>query len=336
MARLAILGAGSWGTALAIQLTGESGHDVHLWEFRPDAVEALKHDRENREFLPGALFPDGITVTNDLGETLADAEIVLIVVPSQVTRAVLQQVDPAAVKDKILVGCSKGIENGTLKRMSEIAEEVFGPDVAGRYVALSGPSHAEEVSQRIPTTVVAAGRDLGLAKRVQQEFSSSTFRVYSSQDVVGVELGASLKNVIAIASGICDGMGFGDNTRGALMTRGLHEISRLGLQLGGQRETFAGLSGMGDLITTCTSRHSRNRYVGEQLGKGRRLNDILKNMHMIAEGVATTKSAYDLAAREKVEMPITHQVYRILFEDADAREAVTALMTRSLKVEHHL
>ncbi|MFH0881949.1 MAG: NAD(P)H-dependent glycerol-3-phosphate dehydrogenase [bacterium] len=336
MSSLAILGAGSWGTALAIQLTSESGHDVRLWEFRPDAAEALKRDRENREFLPSAMFPDGITVTNDLNETLAGVEIVLLVVPSQVTRKVMEQIDPLAVKDKVWVGCSKGIENGSLKRMSEVAEEVLGPDIANRYIALSGPSHAEEVSQNIPTTVVAAGRDLALAQRIQKEFSSRTFRVYASDDVVGVELGASLKNVIAIASGICDGMGFGDNTKGALMTRGLHEITRLGIQLGGQRETFAGLSGMGDLITTCTSRHSRNRFVGEQLGKGRTLNNILKNMHMIAEGVTTTKSANDLANREGVEMPITHQVYRILFEEADAREAVTALMTRSLKVEHHL
>lgn len=336
MSKLAILGAGSWGTALAIQLAGESGHEVCLWEFRPDAAEALKRDRENREFLPGAMFPDGISISNDLAEAIHGVEIVLLVVPSQVTRKVLEQIDPKTAAEKIWIGCSKGIENNSLKRMSEVAEEVWGPEIAPKYIALSGPSHAEEVSQNIPTTVVAAGADIDLSKRIQHEFSSGTFRVYASDDVVGVELGASLKNVIAIASGICDGMGFGDNTKGALMTRGLHEMTRLGRQLGGQRETFAGLSGMGDLITTCTSRHSRNRYVGEQLGKGRKLDDILKNMHMVAEGVATTKSAYELAVREKVEMPITHQVYRILFEEADAREAVTKLMTRSLKVEHHL
>jgi len=336
MANLAVLGAGSWGTALAIQFAGASGHRVRLWEFRPDAAEALKRDRENREFLPGAPFPDQIEVTNVLEEALEDAETVLLVVPSQVTRKVLEQIDPATAMDKIWVGCSKGIENGTLKRMSEVATEILGDKIMDRYVAFSGPSHAEEVALSIPTTVVAASNDLEIARKVQHDLSSPTLRVYASGDVVGVELGASLKNVIAIATGICDGMGFGDNTRGALMTRGLHEMSRLGLQLGGQRETFSGLSGMGDLITTCTSKHSRNRYVGEQLGKGRKLDEILKSMHMVAEGVTTTKSVHDLYLRENVEMPIAEKVYSVLFENADARQAVVELMTRSLKVEHHL
>jgi len=335
MAKFAVLGAGSWGTALAVLLAGENKHPVRLWEFLPDAAKRLAEDRENREFLAGVTFPSGIEVSNDLAYCVQDAEAVLVVVPSQVVRSVLSGLQGAQT-DKIWIGASKGIENSTLKRMSEVTAELLGEQVSDRYVALSGPSHAEEVGKAIPTTVVAASQNLETARKVQEWFSCPSFRVYASDDPVGVELGASLKNIIAIATGICDGLGFGDNTRGALITRGLHEISRLGTALGGTRETFAGLSGLGDLVTTCTSRHSRNRYVGEQLGRGRSLDDILKTMHMVAEGVATTRSAWDLAQREKVEMPITEQVYRILFEGASAKEAVTQLMTRSLKVEQRL
>ena len=335
MAKLAVLGAGSWGTALAILFAGEGGHTVKLWEFFPEVAKKLADDRENREFLPEIPFPDGIEITNDLTYAVDGVDAVVVVVPSQVVRATLKNLKDDH-SDKIWIGASKGIENNTLMRMSEITAELLGPDVAARYVALSGPSHAEEVARSIPTTVVAASNDLATSRQVQQWLSGPTFRVYAGEDVVGVELGASLKNIIAIATGICDGMGFGDNTRGALITRGLHEISRLGIALGGKRETFAGLSGLGDLVTTCTSRHSRNRYVGEQLGRGRSLEDILGTMHMVAEGVATTRSAWDLAQREGVEMPIAEQVYRILFEHASVREALVQLMTRSLKVEQHL
>lgn len=335
MANFAVLGAGSWGTALAVLLAGEQNHKVKMWEFFPEAAKKLAEDRENREFLPDVMFPDNIEVTNDLAYSLEGVDGVLVVVPSQKVRSVLQNIK-GDHSDKVWIGASKGIENNTLKRMSEVTEEFLGEGVARRYVAFSGPSHAEEVGKSIPTTVVAGCHDLETAQTVQEWFSGRTFRVYASDDPVGVELGASLKNVIAIATGICDGMGFGDNTRGALITRGLHEISRLGTALGGKRETFAGLSGMGDLITTCTSKHSRNRYVGEQLGRGRSLEDILKSMHMVAEGVATTRSAWDLAQREGVEMPIAEKVYQILFEGASAREAVIQLMTRSLKVEQHL
>ncbi|MCB2198807.1 NAD(P)H-dependent glycerol-3-phosphate dehydrogenase [bacterium] len=335
MANFAVLGAGSWGTALAVLLAGEQNHKVKMWEFFPEAAKKLAKDRENREFLADVMFPDNLEVTNDLPYSLDGVDGVLVVVPSQLVRSVLKTIE-GDQSDKIWIGASKGIENKTLKRMSEVTEEFLGKEVARRYVALSGPSHAEEVGKSIPTTVVAGCHDLETAQTVQEWFSGQTFRVYASDDPVGVELGASLKNVIAIATGICDGMGFGDNTRGALITRGLHEISRLGSVLGGKRETFAGLSGMGDLITTCTSKHSRNRYVGEQLGRGRSLEDILKSMHMVAEGVATTRSAWDLAQREGVEMPITEKVYEILFEGASAREAVIQLMTRSLKVERHL
>jgi glycerol-3-phosphate dehydrogenase (NAD(P)+) len=339
MAKFAVLGAGSWGTALGILLAQSGNHEVTLWEFRPDAAKALTEDRENKEFLAGIPFPEKLGVTNDLDEAIENNEAILLVIPSQVTRSVLEEISlkhSDKVQDKIWIGASKGIENGTLQRMSEVTADVFGDEVLKKYVTLCGPSHAEEVSKSIPTTVVAAGISIDVARQVQEWFSGPTFRVYASEDLIGVELGASLKNVVAIATGICDGLKFGDNTRGALITRGLHEISRLGIALGGQRETFAGLSGMGDLVTTCTSQHSRNRHVGEELGRGKTLKEILDSMHMVAEGVATTQSAWGLAQRENITMPITEQVYKILFEDASAKEAVYQLMTRSLKVEHHL
>ncbi len=334
MADFAVLGAGSWGTALAILLKQHTdNHKVMLWEFRPDAAERLKKERVNREFLPGIPFPDGLEVTSDLNEALHGREAVLMVVPTQFVRSALEKVTDIP-KDAIWIGASKGIENKTLMQISDVAGQILGPEVHDRFVALSGPSHAEEVSRNLPTTVVAACPDLSLAKQVQHWFSGQSFRVYASDDRTGVELGGALKNVIAIATGMCDGLGFGDNTKGALMTRGLVEMARLGVHLGGRQETFAGLSGMGDLITTCTSRHSRNRHVGEELGRGRSLNDILKNMTMVAEGVATTQSVYNLSHKTGVEMPITEQVYRILFEEASPRDAVIELMTRSLKVEH--
>ncbi len=333
MAVIAVLGAGSWGTALAILLAEHGDHDVRLWEFRPDAAGKLAEERENREFLPGAPFPDPLRVTNDLREALEGTEGALIVVPSQFVRSALERID-WDVSDKLWIGASKGIENRTLMRMSEVATEVLGEGIRERYVALSGPSHAEEVARKLPTTVVAACPDLDHARRVQTWFSGPTFRVYASDDIVGVELGGSLKNTIALGTGICDGLGFGDNTRGALITRGLAEIARLGVRLGGRPETFAGLSGMGDLITTCTSPHSRNRYVGEQLGKGRTLEEILSSMHMVAEGVETTRAVHRLSRKAEVEMPISEQVYRVLFEGASPRKAVQQLMTRSLKVEN--
>lgn len=333
MADISVLGAGSWGTALAKLLAEKGDHSVTLWEFRKDAAKRLMEDHENREFLPGVPLPESIYITSDLEETLGRAEAILVVVPSQFVRSVMIRISKDHAS-KTWIGASKGIENKTLLRMSQVAAEIFGEDILDHYVTLSGPSHAEEVSRNLPTTVVTAGRNLELAKKVQVWFSGPTFRVYASDDIVGVELGASLKNVIAIATGILDGLGFGDNTRGALLTRGLAELTRLGVKLGGRPETFAGLSGIGDLVTTCTSKHSRNRYVGEQLGKGRSLDDILGSMNMVAEGVATTQSVHDLAQRYQVEMPISEQVYRILFEGVSAKEAVSKLMMRSLKVEN--
>ncbi len=336
MAHFGVLGAGSWGTALGIQLAQQNEHTVRLWEFRPDAAITLESDRENREFLPGAPFPDSLEITSNLNHALDGAEAVLLVVPAQVTRGVLEQIKPEQVAGIPLLGASKGIEQKSLLRMSQVVKDVLGNDAGANYLALSGPSHAEEVAKGIPTTVVIAGTNHNLAAEAQQWFSSPAFRVYSSDDTVGVELGGALKNIIALATGICDGLGFGDNTRGALMTRGLHEITRLGVALGGQRETFAGLSGMGDLITTCTSKHSRNRFVGEQLGVGRTLDDILENMTMVAEGVATTQAGFQLAHQLGVELPIVDKVHQILFEGHEAKQAVIELMTRSLKVEQHL
>lgn len=333
MADFCILGAGSWGTALAVLLASQEEHSVHLWEYRPDAAARLAKERMNREFLPAVSFPPAIDVFNDIDEALAGSEAVVIAVPSQFVRSSLKLIDRLP-SGATWISATKGIENGTLMRMSQVAGEILGEEVGSRFVAFSGPSHAEEVSVGLPTTVVAACPDIELAKTVQQWFSTPTFRTYASDDLVGVEIGGATKNIIAIATGMCDGLGFGDNTRGALITRGLAEIARLGMKLGGRFETFAGLSGIGDLITTCTSRHSRNRYVGEQIGKGRTLEYIRKTMVMIAEGIITAKSVYHLGRKVEVEMPITEQVYRILYEDASPREAVMQLMTRSLKVEH--
>lgn len=336
MAHFSILGAGSWGTALGIMLAEQDEHTVRLWEFRPDAAVTLNKDRMNNEFLAGAAFPDSLEVTSDLHHALEDADAVLFVVPAQVVRGVLEQIDPEWIKGKMLIGAAKGIEQNTHLRMSEVVKDVHGEEYSANFLALSGPSHAEEVAKRIPTTVVIASPNMELSEKAQQWFSCPEFRVYASQDIVGVELGGALKNIIALATGICDGLGFGDNTRGALMTRGLHEMTRLGVALGGQRETFSGLSGMGDLITTCTSKHSRNRYVGEQLGLGHSLDDILEQMTMVAEGVATTQAGFELAQKLGVELPIVNKVHEILFEELGAKRAVTELMTRSLKVEQHL
>jgi glycerol-3-phosphate dehydrogenase (NAD(P)+) len=330
--RVAILGAGSWGTAIALLLHGK-GFAARLWEYRPEAAERLRRERENREFLPGVPLPHEIKIDSDARVCLDGAQAAILAIPSQFVRSALANVKALFPPAALIINAAKGIEEQTLMRPSEVVKDLLPEALPDRYVALSGPSHAEEVSRGIPTSVVAAGENLDTARRVQELFSTPNFRVYASQDLIGVELGAALKNIIALATGICDGLGFGDNTKGALLTRGLAEIARLGLKLGGQPRTFAGLSGMGDLITTCTSRHSRNRYVGEQIGKGRKLDEILSGMTMIAEGVRTTRSARDLARREAVPMPITEAVYAILFEDKNPKQAVTELMTRDLKVE---
>lgn len=331
--RIAVLGAGSWGIALAMVLE-HNGHEVTLWEFRADAAERLHQTRDAREFLPGIKIPVSIQVKNDFERACAEQSILIIAVPSHVVRSVgerLNNLKPE--KFPIVVNVAKGVENDTLLRMSEVLEQTIHWANKDNIVTLSGPSHAEEVSRQIPTAIVSASVNFNTAELIQQVFMNEYFRVYTNQDIIGVELGGALKNIIAIAAGICDGAGFGDNTKAALQPRGLVEIVRLGTAMGADPITFAGLSGMGDLIVTCMSRHSRNRHVGEQIGKGRKLEDILKEMVMVAEGVKTTKSAYALSQKYKVEMPIIKQVYQILFENKDARDALKELMLRGPKEE---
>ncbi|MCX6640584.1 MAG: NAD(P)-dependent glycerol-3-phosphate dehydrogenase [bacterium] len=327
-----VLGAGGWGTTLALLLLGK-GFEVRLWEFRPDAARKVSLERENKEFLPGIPLPETLLIDSDPAIVLSGVNVIVLAIPSQFVRHAILNLVGLIEPGAMIVNAAKGIEEQTLKRPSEVISNLLAGIYPDHYVALSGPSHAEEVSRGIPTSVVAASQNLETARQAQNIFFTPNFRVYASEDLVGVEIGAALKNVIAIAAGISDGLGFGDNTKGALLTRGLAEMTRLGVKLGGQPRTFAGLSGMGDLITTCMSRHSRNRYVGEQIGLGRTLTEVLAGMSMVAEGVRTTKSAHEIGRREGVPMPITDAIHAVLFEDKSPRQAVVDLMTRDLKVE---
>jgi glycerol-3-phosphate dehydrogenase (NAD(P)+) len=332
MSRVAVLGAGSWGTTLGLVLH-DNGHSVIFWEFDVAQVQAIGKERENRKFLPGIIIPDSVTITNDLEEALEGADAVVFAVPSHAVRAVAAAARDGIGRDVVVVNVAKGIENESLARMSEVLAEELGRPGASGITSLVGPSHAEEVSRKLPTTVVAAAVDQETAVVVRDLFMTENLRVYTNTDLVGVELAGSLKNVIAIAAGICDGLGYGDNTKGALLTRGLAEITRLGVTMGGRPETFAGLSGMGDLITTCISRHSRNRHVGESIAAGKTLTEVLESMVMVAEGVRTTKSAVALARKLNIEMPITEQMHRVLFEDRNPKEAIRELMIREPKPE---
>ncbi|MBD3320503.1 MAG: NAD(P)H-dependent glycerol-3-phosphate dehydrogenase [Chitinivibrionales bacterium] len=335
--RLTILGAGSWGIALAVLLS-RRGHVVSMWEFNSDDAAMLNEKREHANKLPGISIPEEIFITDNISQAFADADYVICAVPAQTMRSTMKAIAGSVPRTGISdVRCwiivSKGIECGSLKLMSEVlAGEISGLSDS-RIVVLSGPSHAEEVSRGIPTTVVAASHNRALAEEVQREFSTDSFRVYTNTDVVGVELAAGVKNVIAVAAGICDGLGFGDNTKGAILTRGMVEMVRLGKKMGADERTFSGLAGIGDLITTCMSKHSRNRKIGEMIGKGLSLEQALKNMVMVAEGVETTKSVYELAGKYEIEMPITTEVYRSLFENKSAREAARDLMMREFKPE---
>jgi glycerol-3-phosphate dehydrogenase (NAD(P)+) len=330
--RIAVLGAGSWGTTLAI-LLADNSHAVTLWSYRSSDAERMQAIRENPDFLPDIRIPDSIRITHDLFEAIADPEMVVAAVPSQYLRSAIEKIRDRVPSNIIFVNVAKGIENGTLLTMSEMIHEVIPAIAPSRITTLSGPSHAEEVSKKIPTTVVAASVDIETARLVQSAFMVPHFRVYASEDIKGVEIGGSLKNVIAIAAGIIDGANLGDNTKAAVMTRGIAEIARVGVVMGAHVRTFSGLSGIGDLMVTCMSRHSRNRYVGVEIGKGRKLEDILGEMVMVAEGVATTQSAYDLARKVGVETPIVDQVHKILFEGKDPLKACHDLMTRDPKGE---
>jgi glycerol-3-phosphate dehydrogenase (NAD(P)+) len=330
--KISVLGAGGWGTTLAI-LLHYNGHDVTLWEFQKRYSKVLDKTRVNKIFLPGIKIPMEIIITHDLEEASSNKNLIVLAVPSQFLRSVVTKVKPADIKDAIFVNVSKGIENKSLMTMSQMLRDEIPSLDEGQIGVLSGPSHAEEVSRRIPTAVVAASKNHETSKTIQSAFMTSYFRVYSSTDPLGVELGGAFKNVIAIGAGIIDGAKFGDNTKAAIMTRGVAEIARLGVAIGASPETFAGLSGMGDLIVTCMSRHSRNRYVGEQIGSGKKLKEVLKSMEMVAEGVETSRSASQLAQKFDVETPITNEVYKILFEDKDPVKATTDLMTRDMKTE---
>jgi glycerol-3-phosphate dehydrogenase (NAD(P)+) len=330
---IAVLGAGSWGTTLGI-LLGENEHRVTFWEVFPEQVEAIRNDRENKKFLPGVPVPDSIGITGDIGEALEGTELVLCAVPTHTMRDVAAKAAASGrfSPDAIVVNASKGIEEGSLKRMSEVLGEEL-PVEPGRVCSLMGPSHAEEVSRHTPTSVVVAGVDGPTIESVQKVFFRPYFRVYTNPDLVGVEIGVALKNPIAIAAGVCDGLEFGDNTKAALVTRGLAEIARLGVAMGARQETFSGLAGVGDLVVTCLSRHSRNRHVGEKIGQGQTLDRVLSEMVMVAEGVRTTRAAVALGQNFGVELPIIESVHQLLFEDRDPREAIGELMTRPLRQE---
>lgn len=324
--RIGVIGAGAWGTALA-HVAGQCSHDVVMWAREEDVVEDINTSHTNNRFLPGSALPKNVRATHNLAD-LAGSEIVVNAIPTQFIRAAYSSIEGAevALNETILVNVAKGIELGTHERLSEVFSEV-APGIKA-YAVMSGPSHAEEVVREMPTTVVCASFDMESAIIVQNAFKTDTFRVYITQDVVGVEICGALKNVIAIAAGIIDGAQLGDNTKAAVMTRGLAEISRLGQALGAEKETFFGLAGMGDLIVTCGSQHSRNRYVGEEIGRGRVLVDILADMTAVAEGVATTESALELALEAGIELPITSKVAAILFQGQEPMSAIRELMVR--------
>ncbi|MBQ9986026.1 MAG: NAD(P)H-dependent glycerol-3-phosphate dehydrogenase [Oscillospiraceae bacterium] len=327
--KISIIGSGGWGTALAVLLT-KNGHSVTLWSFEEKEYEHLKNERENRAFLPGVLFPDELVCTNDIS-VAKDAEIVVMAVPSFAVRATAKKLSQYISDEHIVVNVAKGIEKDTSKRLSEIIEEEIpvGCDI----VVLSGPSHAEEVGRGVPTAIIATSRSKSAAETVQNVFMNESFRVYITDDVVGVELGAALKNVMALAAGVCDGLGLGDNSKAALMTRGLAETVRLGVALGGKEETFAGLAGLGDLIVTCMSMHSRNRRAGILIGEGVPTDKALEKIGAVVEGYYATQSAMQLAQRKGIEMPITAEMHKVLFEGADPKNALYNLMTRDKKSE---
>jgi glycerol-3-phosphate dehydrogenase (NAD(P)+) len=329
---IAVLGAGSWGTALAVHL-GRLGHDVRLWGRNAELIAAVEQARQNAVYLPGVAFPESLRPTASLGSACAAADVLLFVCPSGGVRALAEAVRTELRGAPLVVCAAKGVEQGTLLTMSAILEQVLGDEHRSRVAVLSGPSFAREVGLGVPTAVTAAAREVAVAEAVQRVFNGPTFRVYTATDVVGVEIGGAVKNVIALAAGVSDGLGFGHNSRAALITRGLAEITRLAMKLGAERHTLAGLSGLGDLVLTCTGDMSRNRTVGLRLGRGERLADIVASMNEVAEGVRNTVSVRDLARSVGVEVPITEQIYLLLYESKDPRQVVIDLMTRGLRRE---
>lgn len=333
MKKVVIIGAGSWGTALGLVLTSKN-YDVTMWEYDKNRAEEIQNSRENSRYLPGIKFPDNLNVTSEKENLLKGINYVIFSVPSQVLRGVISSFSSQLTENMILVNTAKGIEVSTGMRLSEVMKD----EIIGKYhkniVVLSGPTHAEEVAIGLPTTIVAAGQK-DKAAEIQELFNTKNFRVYLNEDIVGVEVGAAVKNCLAIGAGIADGMGFGDNTKAALITRGIAEMTRFGRAIGADERTFSGLSGIGDLIVTCASKHSRNRHVGECLGKGERIDEILANMTMVAEGVPTVKAVYEQSKRLGISMPIVEATYNVIYNNASAKNMVEALMERELKVEFY-
>jgi glycerol-3-phosphate dehydrogenase (NAD(P)+) len=328
--RIAVLGAGGWGTALALVLAHNPRQRVSLWSARAEHARDLLDRRENVPFLPGVPIPESILLTTDIHEATEDCDLLFEAIPTIYLRPTLMRIAEALPSEVPMVSLTKGVELDTFRRPSEILEELVG---RRPLAVLSGPSHAEEVARRLPTSVVAASTDQGLAEKVQASLTTSWFRVYTDHDIVGVELGGALKNILGIAAGICEGLGLGENAKAALLTRGLVEIARFGVAFGAEHHTFWGLAGMGDLITTCFSKHGRNRQVGVRLGQGEKTSDILASMTMVAEGVYTARSVHDRAQQMRIRMPITDEVYRILYQGKDPRVAVGDLITREPRSE---
>lgn len=334
--RITVIGAGSWGTALAILLS-EKGYDVRLWGHRKEHMDLLAKDRENSQYLKGISFPENLSPVSDLEYAMDGTSIILMVVPSHSFRQTFFKILPLLKEGMTIVSAVKGIENTTLKTMTQVGEEILKSGMGSvkdiEIGVLSGPSFAEEVARGVPTAVTLGFKDLHTAKKLQKILATDSFRIYTSSDVIGLEISAALKNIVAIAAGVCDGLGYGLNTRAALITRGLAEIQRLGIALGAETTTFAGLSGLGDLILTSTGNLSRNRMVGMMLGQGKDIDQIKSEMKMVAEGIKTTKSVYDLAKKMRIEMPILEQVHSILYEGKRCSDAVKMLLQRELKEE---
>lgn len=328
--KIAILGSGAMATACALLLAERADQEVAIWARSREYADQIQTERENRRLLPGVTLPASVSVTSDLEQALDQAEFIVAAVPTQFLRSALEHAKQYLNRERPVVSVVKGIENATFQRPSEIIQDVLGNRGV---VALSGPSHAEEIGRRLPATVVAASGDLGLARQVQRMFNTQRFRVYTNLDLIGVELAGALKNVIAVAAGISDGLGYGDNAKSALMTRGLVEMTRFGLRFGAEAATFSGLAGMGDLITTCVSPYGRNRRVGERLGRGETLPQILGAMEAVAEGVATSRSVFEISEQEGIETPIMAEVYRVLFEGKCPADATNSLMLRPLRSE---
>ncbi|MBL1229212.1 NAD(P)H-dependent glycerol-3-phosphate dehydrogenase [Enterococcus sp. BWB1-3] len=330
--KIAVLGPGSWGTALA-QVLAENGHDVRIWGNNPKQIDEINEYHTNKHYLPDLVIPESIKGTKTMAECIKDVDAVLFVVPTKAMRAVAREFAAAAENQPLIIHASKGLEQGTHKRISEVLMEEIPADKRKGIVVLSGPSHAEEVAVHDITTITAASEIIENAVYVQKLFMNSYFRIYTNKDVIGVETGAALKNIIALGAGAIHGLGFGDNAKAAIMTRGLAEISRLGVAMGANPMTFIGLSGVGDLIVTCTSIHSRNWRAGNLLGKGHSLDEILENMGMIVEGVSTTKAAYELAEQMNIDMPITTAIYQVLYEQKEVKQAAKEIMLRDGKTE---